>query len=239
MSSSNKEGSNSTTIRIPIRKRPVGRPSKKVIDKVTATPAEIKSAAPTAPPAATAQPQQQAADDLSAIDLISKYNWVNSCPDKTVIFKVEWFRGGNTTNAWRETYIADVRHVLAQFGADILADKVKVTMLPALKWSNEARMAYQNNVGFRKQVNNSISRRKQLQAAAHDKSKTPTASGPTAASAAPNAAPSSSSTSTAGPTSANVEASLDTAINYDAYIQKASSTVANAVMASANSQMPL
>ena len=54
--------------------------------------------------------------------------------------------------AWRDTYVSSYAHALAAFGADLHADKVKLTMLSVVKNSAPHRMALNNHSAFSNNV---------------------------------------------------------------------------------------
>lgn len=80
-------------------------------------------------------------------DPMAELKWVMDCPHKGVVIKVEWFQPG-TSNSWRETYVISYQHALAEFGSDLIANNIKLTILSVPKNGSEYEMAVSNHNVF-------------------------------------------------------------------------------------------
>ena len=73
------------------------------------------------------------------------------CPRNSIVVKIEWFHPGTTT-AWRNTHVADIKHALADFGADLHAGKLRMSLVSVPKAGPDYSMAVENHKGFLRRV---------------------------------------------------------------------------------------
>lgn len=126
-----------------INKRPVGRPPK----TRGATPLASAAAAGATAAAAAAASPHGGTNPRVPRDPEKELKWVLECPTKVLVYKLEWFLPGQR-ESWREMYMASHMHVVASFGAEILADKLKVSIQAVAREGMEHKQASSNARAF-------------------------------------------------------------------------------------------
>ena len=117
-----------------IAKRPVGRPPK------------TRGAASPAPAAEPASCPHGCGERVPR-DPDKELKWVLECPTKVLVYKLEWFLPGQR-ESWREMFMASHTHVVASFGADLLANKLKVSIQAVAREGMEHKQASSNARAF-------------------------------------------------------------------------------------------
>ena len=126
-----------------IAKRPVGRPPKAQ---------------------AAVAPRRNGCPFHDCTDPEASLKWVMDCPHRVVVLKAEWFQPGCTIS-WRDTYVTSYQHALSAFGADLHAEKVKLTALSVSRNSPPHQMAVNNHNAFVNKVMSLRAAKREAQAA--------------------------------------------------------------------------
>ncbi len=92
-------------------------------------------------------PAQPVCPFRHSADVHAELKWVLDCPHSQIVIKIEWFQPGSS-ESWRDTYVVEVKHALADFGADLHADKVKISVVSVPRNGPEYNMAMSNHKAF-------------------------------------------------------------------------------------------